>query len=89
MRFGSLSSLSNHYVFSFFASEIYTCFSILAECPQNHSSGTTFILCLVNGTMECVPDADNDCVPDNEVKMLECVPSLVIENAKPLVRPTV
>ena len=54
----------------FLASVIYTCFSILAECPQNSSSGTTFILCPVNGTMECVPDVDNDCVPDNEVKML-------------------
>ena len=43
---------------------------ILTECPQNASSGTTFILCPVNGTMECVPDVDNDCVPDNEVKML-------------------
>ena len=43
--------------------------SILAECPQNNSSGTTFILCPVNGTMECAPDVDIDYVPDNEVRM--------------------
>ena len=44
--------------------------SILAECSQGPFSGTTFILCQVNGTMECVPDVDIDYVPDNEVKML-------------------
>ena len=43
------------------------CYSLI-DCSLRDDFGITFRLCPMNGSFHCIPDVDDDCISDSQVK---------------------